>query len=61
MHQFLKFILFWNSTPHVSDRLSVHHQEFNTVHTVTVMCQKDTATCLLAGTRWNSTWSVIPK
>jgi len=28
MHQFLKFILFWNNTLHVSDGLSVHHQEF---------------------------------
>jgi len=32
MHQVLKFILFWNNTLHVSDRLSVHHQEFKTVH-----------------------------
>jgi len=37
MHQFLKFILFWNNTLHVSDGLSVHHQEFKTVHTATVM------------------------
>jgi len=50
MHQFLKFILFWNSTLHVSDGLSVPHQEFKTVHTVTGICQTDTATCLLAGT-----------
>jgi len=27
MHKFLKFILFWNNTLHVSDGLSVHHQE----------------------------------
>jgi len=33
MHQFLKFILFWNNTLRVSDGLSVHHQEFKTVHT----------------------------
>ena len=33
MHQFLKFILFWNNTLHVLDGLSVHHQEFKTVHT----------------------------
>ena len=25
--QYLKFILFWNNTLHVSDGLSVHHQE----------------------------------
>ena len=28
-----KFILFWNDTLHVSDGLSFHLQEFNTVHT----------------------------
>jgi len=28
MHQCIKFILFWNDTLHVSDGLSVHHQEF---------------------------------
>jgi len=48
MHQFLKFILFWNNTLHVSDGLSVHHQEFKTVHTTTGTCQTNTATCLLA-------------
>jgi len=32
MHQSIKFILFLNNTPHVSDGLSVHHQEFKTVH-----------------------------
>jgi len=35
MHQYIKFILFWNDTLHVSDGLSVHHQEFNIVHTET--------------------------
>ena len=48
MHQFLKFILFWNNTLHVSDGLSVHHQEFKTVHTATGIRQTDNATCLLA-------------
>jgi hypothetical protein len=28
MHQFLKFILYWNNTLHVSDGLSFHNQEF---------------------------------
>jgi hypothetical protein len=46
--------LFLHNTLHVSDGLSVHHQEFKTVHTATGICQADTATCLLAGTRWNS-------
>ena len=31
--QYLKFILFWNNTLHVSDGLSVRHQESKTVHT----------------------------
>jgi len=48
MHQFLKFILFWNDTLHLSDGLSVHHQELKTVHTATGICQTDTAECLLA-------------
>jgi len=48
MHQFLKFILFWNNTLHVWDGLSIHHQEFKTVHTATGICQTGTATCLLA-------------
>jgi hypothetical protein len=42
--------LFLNNTLHVSDDLSAHHQEFETVHTATGICQKDTATCLLAVT-----------
>jgi len=48
MHQCLKFILFWNGTLHISDGLSVHHQEFTTLHTATGICQADTAVCLLA-------------
>ena len=35
MHNCIKFILFWNDTVHVSDGLSVHHQEFKIVHTAT--------------------------
>ena len=27
MHQCIKFILFWNDILHVSDGLSVHHQQ----------------------------------
>jgi len=48
MHQCIKFILFWNDTLHVSDGLSVHHQEFKTVRTSTGICQTDTADCMLA-------------
>jgi hypothetical protein len=39
LHQFLKFILFCSSILHVSDGLSVHHQESNTVHTASDVCQ----------------------
>ena len=45
------FILFWNDILHVSDGLSVHHQEFKTVHTATGICQTDTANCLLASSQ----------
>jgi len=48
MHQCNKFILFWNDALHVSDGLSVHRQQFKTVHTATGICQTDTAVCLLA-------------
>ena len=48
MHQCLKFILFWSDNVHVSDGLSVHHQEFKTVHTATGIWQTDIADCLLA-------------
>ena len=40
----------WSNILHVSDRLSVHHQEFETVHTEKGICQTDTADCLLAST-----------
>ena len=40
MHQFFQiyFILFCSSTRHVSDGLSVHHQESKTVHTPDAVC-----------------------
>jgi hypothetical protein len=41
----------WSNTLHVSDGLSVRHQDFKTVHTATGICQTDTADCLLAGTQ----------
>jgi len=43
MHQHIKFVLFWNAALHVSDRLSIHHQEFKSVHTAAGICQTDTA------------------
>jgi len=50
MHRCLKVILFyfWSNTLHVSDGLSVKHQELQTVHTATGICVTDTAVCLLA-------------
>ena len=41
-------LFYWSNTLHVSDGLSVHHQEFKTVHTATGIRQTDTAVCLLA-------------
>ena len=46
-------LFYWSNILHVSDGLSVHHQEFKTVHTATDICQTNTAVCLLAGMRWN--------
>jgi len=46
MHQCIIFVLFWNDTVRVSDGLSVHHQQFSTVHTATGICQTGTAACL---------------
>ena len=56
MHQFLKFILFCSSTLHVSDGLSVHHQESKTAHTASGVCQTDPADCMLAGTRCSNSF-----
>jgi len=51
IHHFLKFILFCRCTLHVSDGLSIHHQESKTVHTASGVRQTDFADCLLGGTR----------
>jgi len=56
MRQFFKFILFCSSTLHVSDGLSVHHQEPKIVHTAS-----DSADCLPAETRWNCSGRIILK
>jgi len=45
MDQCLKFILFLRNTLHVSDGLSVHHQEIKTVHTATCICLTYVVTC----------------
>jgi len=57
MHQCIKFILFWNDTLHVSDGLSVHHQEFKTVYTATGICQTDTVVCTVFNSWW---WTERP-
>jgi len=44
MHRYIKFILFWNDTLHVSDGLSA-------VQNCTYSYQTDTAVCLLASSR----------
>jgi len=54
MYECIKFILFWDDTLQVSDGLSVHHQEFKTVHTAIGKCQTDTAVCLLASRQQSS-------
>jgi len=60
MHQFLRLILFCSSTLHVSNGLSVHHQESKTVHTASGICQTDSSDCLLSGTRWNCQFHLVP-
>jgi hypothetical protein len=40
MHQFLKFILFCSSTLHVSDGLSVHHQDSKTTYSIKCMSER---------------------
>ena len=44
----VSILFYFGITVHVSDGLSVHHQEFRTLHTATGICQTDTALCLLA-------------
>ena len=51
MQQCIKFVLFWNDTLNVSDGLSVHHQEFKTVHLVTGICETDAAVCTVLDSR----------
>ena len=46
-------IYFWNRAVHVSDSISVHHQESSTVHAAIGIDQTDYADCLLAGSGWN--------
>jgi hypothetical protein len=38
MHRFSNLFYFWKNTLHVSDGLSVHHQESKTVHTASGIC-----------------------
>ena len=59
MHRSIKFILFWNDTLRVSNGISVHHQEFKTVHTATGICQTDTADCLLTSSQQYLTYASL--
>jgi len=59
MHQRIKFILFWNYTLHVLDGLSVHQQEFKTVHTATGICQTGTAVFLLPASKQTAVCTVL--
>jgi len=52
MHYFTN--LFWYRTVRVSDRFTVHHQEFSTVYKATGICRTGFADCLLAGSGGNS-------
>jgi len=49
----------WSNTLHVSDSLSVHHQEFETVHTATGIRKTDTAGCLLALTLFTGVYGFL--
>jgi hypothetical protein len=52
MHYFSK--LFWYRTLHVSDRITVHHQESSTVYTTIDICHTGYADCLLTDSQHNS-------
>jgi len=42
------------TSDHVLDSFSVHHQESSTVHTAIGICHTCYADCLLVGSGWNS-------
>jgi len=54
-------LYFWDDTLHVSDGLSVHHQEFKTVHTATKQIhtawQMPVAVCTVLNSWW---WTERP-
>ena len=49
----------WSNTVHVSDGLSVHHQEFKTVPTATGSFQTDTADSLLTSQQICMTYTIV--
>ena len=49
---FSNLFIFWNNTLHVSDGLSVHHQEFKTVHTATAVWHTPVAVCTVLNSWW---------
>ena len=55
------YLLILSNILHVSDGLCAHHQELKTVHTATGICQTATATFLVAGTKWNTSFPATKK
>ena len=49
-----------SNTPHVSDGLSVHHQESKTTYSIRYMSYRFCG-CLLTGTKWGNRWLVIER
>jgi len=61
MHEFLKFVLFWNNNRPVLDSLSIHHQELKTVHTATDIASKQATVSVAVCTVLNSwRWTERP-
>ena len=52
-NEIISQIYFRNRTLHVSDSLSVHHQESSTVHTAIGICHTGYGDCLLASSQHN--------
>jgi hypothetical protein len=59
---FSSLFYFWDNTLHVSDGLSIHHEDFKTVHTATGICtvlnswwwmERPSETCRVLSQKWN--------
>jgi hypothetical protein len=58
---FSNLFYFWDNTLHVLDGLSVHHEEFKTVHTATGICMYSLELLITDGKTVQNMYSVIPK